>query len=342
MPHAEVRNQTPFAYTPIVVSDEEGAPQYVSLVQAEYSFSDPARLVLLEEQATPNVAGEWYGDPAESSMRLEPQFAFVKPATDVVLLGHALAPHLGATSMQVGITVGPLRKLARVFGDRYLVTRSGASSMSAPTPFERIPLIYERAFGGWDRREEDPAQHTYEPRNPVGTGFRSGAARGDEELLVPNLEDPEDPFDGFGNTPTPAGFGFVSPNWQPRLALAGTYDEAWDQNRKPLLPKDFDRRFYNAASRGLIAPGYLSGDEPVALLGVTEEGRIGFHLPRVPPPVCTIHLRAGKRANLATNLDTLVVDADRRVVTLQWRATLPLRDGPHEVIAVDVLACAAA
>jgi hypothetical protein len=226
--------------------------------------------------------------------------------------------------------------VARVTGDRYLVTRSGISSTSAPLPFEKIPLVYERAFGGWDRRDDNPARHVYEARNPVGTGFRKGAARGDDEFAVPNVEDPENPFRVYGDTPQPVGFGFIAPNWQPRVAFAGTYDEAWDQNRKPLLPQDFDRRFYNSASPGLIAPGYLAGDEPVALLGVTDEGRIGFHLPRVPPPVCAIHLRGGKRADLATNLDTLIVDADRRVLTLQWRATLPLRDGPHEVIAVEV------
>ena len=215
------------------------------------------------------------------------------------------------------------------------------SSMSEPEPFERIPLIYERAFGGWDRRDEDPERHTYEARNPVGTGFRKGSAGSDDEFAVPNVEDPENLFRSHGDTPAPAGFGFVAVNWQPRLAYAGTYDQAWDESRKPLLPEDFDRRFFNAASPGLIAPGYLAGDEPVALLGVTPEGRLGFHLPRVAPPVCAVHTRGRKATELHTNLDTVIVDADRRVLTLQWRASLPLRDGAHEVVAVDVQPAAA-
>jgi hypothetical protein len=336
MPHAEIRNSTDFAYVATVVSDEQAVPQYVSVVQAEYSFSASGTLELLEEQLAPSLGGEWYGDTSTSSIKLEPLFAFLKPATDIVLIGHAHAPHVGATTVQVGIMVGPVRKIARVTGDRRLVRRLGVSAMSAPEPFEKIPLIYERAFGGWDRTDEDPEKHSYEARNPVGTGFRRGASGADDEFAVPNVEDPEQPFRSYGDTPVPAGFGFIAANWQPRVTFAGTYDKKWNENRKPLLPEDFDRRFYNSASPGLIAPGYLVGDEPVALLGMTPEGRVGFHLPRVPPPVCTVHTRGRKRTELRMSLDTLIVDADRRVVSLQWRASLPLRDTPHEVVAVDV------
>src|SRR5215475_4361379 len=106
--------------------------------------------------------------------------------------------------------------------------------------------------------------------------------------------------------------------------------------RMPLLPDDFDRRFFNAASPGLIAPGYLAGDEPVALLGVTPEGRLNFQLPRVAPPLCLVHTRGRRVTELHTNLDTVIVDADRRTLTLQWRTCLPLRDGPNEVIAVEI------
>lgn len=341
MPHPQIHNDTGFVYATFVVSDEESRPQYVSIVQAQYSFAAGGPLVRLEEQPDPNLGGEWYGDPAVTSLKLEPQFAFVKPATDVVLIGHALAPHPGATTTQVGLLVGPVRKLARVTGDRRLTARLGMSRMSPPEPFERIRLVYERAYGGWDRRAEDPVEHAFEARNPVGTGFRAASADADDEIAVPNIEDPEHPFQSYGDTPPPIGFGFIAPNWQPRLAYGGTYDEKWDQTRKPLLPVDFDRRFFNAASPGLIAPGYLVGDEPVVLLGVTPEERIAFNLPGVPPPVCQVDTRDGKRAVLQTNLDTVIVDADTRVVTLQWRTTLSLRDGPHEVVAVHVQTMAA-
>ncbi len=46
--------------------------------------------------------------------------------------------------------------------------------------------------------------------------------------------------------------------------MMGLADEVWNKTRKPLLPKNFDRRYFNAAAPGLVAPGYLKGDEPVA------------------------------------------------------------------------------
>ena len=336
MPHFALRNHTPFGYESVVVADEEGVPQFVALIQASYGIGVDGVLSLLEEQPAPNVSGEWYGDPAESSPRLEPQIAFVKPATDVVLLGHAHAQRAGAVETTVGIRVGPVSKVARVLGDRFLVRRSGATAISDPVPFERMPLVYERAFGGWDRRDADPLRHRCETRNPVGVGFRADASSADAEVRLPNLEDPERPFRGYGDTPPPAGFGFIGPNWEPRLRFAGTYDAAWDRQRKPLLPADFDRRFFNAASPGLVTPRYLLGNEAVVVVGASPENRVAFELPGVPPPVCVIGVRGRKSLPVPTNLDTVIVDMDRRVLTLTWRGHLPVRNGPHDVLSVAV------
>lgn len=336
MPHLEVLNHTGFTYQSVFLVDEEGVPQFVPLVQACYAFSPAGDLSLLEEQPAPNLGGEWLGDPAQTSLRLEPQIAFVKPGTDVVLLGHAHAPARGATQGQVGIRIGPVQKVAKVVGERRLIKRLGIVSISGPKPFDKIPIVYERAFGGWDRRDQNPERHRYEPRNPVGVGFRDASLGGDDAMPLPNFEDPERPFRSYGDTPPPVGFGFVAPNWQPRLAFAGTYDAAWDKVRKPLLPNDFDRRFFNAASPGLISPVHLRGDEPVIVVGAAPEGRVGFHLPGVPPPVCLVELRGRKRVPLQAALDTVIVDTDARTVTIICRAHLAVRNGPHDVVSVEV------
>jgi hypothetical protein len=336
MPHFEVRNHTPFAYESLVLSDENGVPQFVTLVQASFSIGAAGVLSLLEEQPALNLGGEWHGDPANASLRLEPQMAFVKLGTDVVLLGHAHAPSPGATEVTVGIRVGPVSKVARVVGDRVVVRKGGAMAVSAPHAFEKIPLVYERAFGGWDRRDADPAQHRCEVRNPVGVGFRANGLGRDDEIRLPNVEDAERPWRGYGDTPPPTGFGFLAPNWQPRLGFAGTYDAAWDRQRKPLLPTDFDRRFFNAASTGLVAPQPLQGIEPVVVIGASPEGRVTFELPGVPPPACVVVLRGRKSVSTCTGLDTVVTDMDRRTLTLIWRGHVPVRNGPHDVLSIDV------
>jgi hypothetical protein len=134
----------------------------------------------------------------------------------------------------------------------------------------------------------------------------------------------------------PVGFGFVGVEWQPRAAFAGTYDGAWTKDRSPLLPKDFDRRFFNAASEGLVAPGYLRGDEWVQAFGVTPEGKWEFRLPGVEPPAITMAVRLGQDISLETSLDTVIVDSDAQVLTLIWRTFAPLRSGPHDVSALRI------
>jgi hypothetical protein len=342
MPHPEVHNRTRFAYESLLAADEEAVPQFVGLVQACYGISPEGQVTLLEEQPEPVLGGEWYGDPATSSMRLEPHIAFSKPTTDIVMLGSAHAPQGGTTHMQVGIRVGQIQKLARVFGTRRMLSNAAGFRITEPEPFESIPLLYERAFGGWDRRAENSEQHRCEPRNPVGVGFRNGSYDTESELLLPNIEDPQYPINHYGQTPPPAGFGFIAPNWQPRLSLAGTYDAAWDQSRKPLLPTDFDRRFYNAASPGLIAPEYLRGDEPVVVIGATPQGRLAFRLPGQVPPTCKVDMRGRNCMQLTTSLDTVVVDMDQLVLTLQWRAHFAVRNGFDDIISVEVASSAPA
>ena len=134
-----------------------------------------------------------------------------------------------------------------------------------------------------------------------------------------------------GGVPVGAGFGFVGPEWSPRSALAGTYDAAWEADRAPLLPVDFDRRFFNAAAPGLVAPAYLRGDEPVLVRGATKEGTASFSLPGVPPPRVRLEPRQGPDVEIAAVLDTVVVDADARRVHLHWRGHAVAKDGPHGV-----------
>ncbi len=337
MPHPAVHNHTRFAFETLFVNDEEARPQCVPLLQATYAIGIGGALTLVDEQPAVNLAGEYWGDPATSSIKTEAQIAFVKAATDVVLLGHAHAPGGKATETQVGIRVGTLQKVVRVLGDRVMSRSLGRHAMSAPLPFDKIPLLYERAFGGCDvRGSRLPGVARCEPRNPVGVGYRDPRLPDDEEVPAPNLEDPQRPFKGYGDTPPPAGFGFIAPNWQPRAAFAGTYGEEWDKTRKPLLPKDFDRRFFNAASPGLIAPGFLRGDEEVIVLNASPEERVAFKLPDVSTPGCNIELRGRKHVSLPMLLDTLIVDMDARRLTMLRRACVSVRNGPHDVVAIHL------
>ena len=330
----EVNNRTRFAFEPAFLADEHGAALFVPIVKATYVIRGTAALELAEEQQPVNFSGEFWGDPDTSSYRYEPEGAFMKPSTDIALVGHAHALGAAVSELTVGLRVGTVQKVITVVGDRYWEPGlGGGARMTTALPFERIPLNYEHAYGGWDR--QDAERPAWEPRNPVGRGFVA-RWQGRDRVALPNLEDPGNRIRAVTDRPAPAAPGFVSPNWLPRAAFAGTYDQAWSSSRSPLLPMDFDRRFLNAASPGLIAPGYLAGNEPVTVLNASDRGRLDFVLPSVTAPRIQVTLRSKGAQAASARLDTVIIDTDDHRVTLIWRAYVRVTDIPRDVAAVIV------
>jgi hypothetical protein len=165
----------------------------------------------------------------------------------------------------------------------------------------------------------------------VGVGFvgRHGAIQ--EGAPLPNLENPREPITGPTDRPAPVGFGFIGPHWEPRNRYAGTYDDAWQRQRMPLLPDDFNRRFYSAAYPSLALQGFLSGGEPVEVLNASRHGPLRFLLPSAHP-FATIRMKAGATHRLGMALDTVMVDTDEDRLLLIWRGSLPIERRLHDVL----------
>ena len=119
----------------------------------------------------------------------------------------------------------------------------------------------------------------------------------------------------------PVGFGFISRSWQPRVKLAGTYDENWQTNRLPLLPLDFNDKYFNAAHPNLINEQHLVGGEQILLKNLSQLGDIGFILPEWKAPVkVTVK---GRSKSIKPILDTVVIEPDINNVALTWRVSMP-------------------
>lgn len=335
MPHPDVNNGTYAMVETIPMLDEHGQMLVVAIAKATFGFDAQGRVFRTERQKPVQLTPEYYGDPADSSLRFDVDTALEKPATDVVLIGKARSNKGPVESLDVGVRVGPVQKVARVFGDRTWLLDGGTVLLSRAKEFEEMPLVYERTFGGWDRSDEDPRKHSYEPRNPVGTGAGRPLRSNGETLKAPNIVEPNDRKASYG-AGTPVGFGFVAPDWAPRAGLAGTYDASWEQTRKPLLPGDFSRRFFNAASEGLVASGYLRGDELVTLVNLGSAAKIEFALPGVAPPEITLAFRSGGSAVISGPLDTVLIDTETMTVSLVWRASTRVPSGMHDIVAIDV------
>ncbi|NBC18129.1 MAG: DUF2169 domain-containing protein [Bacteroidetes bacterium] len=304
---------------------------------------------LAEEQLPITTAETYYDGNDKGSIRTESDAVPFKPRADVVLAGTAYAPQgRPATSVDVALRVGATRKVIRVFGDRQWLFPSRLVMVpvkSDPEPFQTMPLIYERAFGGFDRTAGSFCHQNHIGRGYIGEKDKDSV----NEVYLPNLEDPADPIDSWDDEPTPAGFGCISPSWEPRAGFAGT-EEGMEQPH-PLLgvAADFELDFFNSAHPDLQVPGYLNGDEEVELMNVTPDGYRSFRLPGLAPtvqlgmydetprfdeldvlmeehPTRTLEelLPAVQEVTVPSVLDTLVFLPDDGVFYQVWRAPYPV------------------
>ncbi|KIG17554.1 putative exported protein [Enhygromyxa salina] len=328
----QLRNTSPFVATIFATPDSRGVDTIVAVLKASFVVTDT--LEIAEHQRPITLADAYWGDPTASSLRYPNELHLPKPAADVIVLGDACAPRAQAIpQLDVSVRVANFTKRARVHGDRSWVEYGGHVQPSRPRPFVRMPITWERAFGGRDLSGAQLA----EPRNPVGVGFVG--ARRPEHMIgqpVPNIDDPADPLTWLGQTPQPAGFGAIAPSWQPRAAYAGSYDASWRKHQAPFLPTDFDPLFFCSASPGLSFAAGLRGGELIALTGFHPDQSWQFALPRCRFEVSAVV--AGATMVLDPVLDTVVVESGESQVDLDltWRASLAVDEQLLRVSRVDV------
>jgi hypothetical protein len=222
------------------------------------------------------------------------------PSAGVLLSGHAHAPG-GRAAPSAAARLAIVRerplldKTVHVFGDRAL----GATHAQ---PFVKMPLVYERAYGGAGT-----------PENPVGVGIAGTAAQ-------PNVLDTTSPL-------RPAGFGPISRYWPARRRLLGSGDERGLLASDPAIPEGFDWRYFHAAPPDQQIE-LLRGDEWIVLDGLHPT------LPRVQTKLPSAVARArwhlatssgiGPAQTLELAADMLVIDADRLLCSVVWRGRFQL------------------
>lgn len=293
-------------------------------------------LRLSEEQAPLVMSDEFFGEPGLSAPRYEVDFAPRKHRVDVLLNATAHAPDgEPATQVVVDARVGGWSKSFRVVGDRVWEAGASGIGLSPPLAFQRMPISYDRAFGGTDLRSEDPSEHGAYMANPVGRGFhnklRSEFVHG---APAPNTEELDDPVTWVSGKYRPMSFGVVGRHWQPRIGYAGTYDQQWLDEHFPFLPPDFDEQYYQAAPQDqqLAKP---MGEQLVTLVNLTPDGRRDFLLPALEAPI-HVFPKKGGREDLVAHADTIVIEPDLERVTMTWRVARPLRRNLFEIAQVLV------
>ncbi len=277
--------------------------------------------------------------------------------TDVAVRGSAYGPDGRAVrSQRVVVTVGDEGKAVQVYGDRVVEwPAKGQLRFGAPAPFTKMPLDWDRAYGGWDRRVpldfgpnptvaelsrlefDHPGMY---PRNPFGCGYIVIDEPVDG-VPLPNLEDPGhlltpetfvtgDPHH-WHRQPLPACFEYTTAMFFHRLAWLGI--DAWyhPPEGTPLaevdrgaLPPDHhllrgglnsSPQVMQDAAIGLVFDP-LTGGTPIAVEGMhPEHRRIQFTLPE--PPRLEIHID-GKTHPVKPQLTNVLIEPDGPRVSLTY------------------------
>jgi hypothetical protein len=325
---SQIVNLTDYEVAPLVNTGIDGRWQAIAIVKATYTWDAAGRCTLIE--ALPVLlAEEFAGPPASSGLLRASELSPPKPKVDVLLAG-ALAFPQPVTQIDVELSVGSrMVKRARVFGDRaWLPGVMADLTPSQPRPVARVPIAWERCFGGADPVDTK----CIEPRNPAG----SGVAKDPKTLHgkpAPNFEDAQNLLPVHVGRPAPVGFGPIAAHWQQRLVLAGTYDEAWANQRRPLPPVDFSPEYFNVAPTDQQLDSYRPGEE-LRLLNMTTAIHDRIRLPEFQVPVTFV--TSDEMSEEVAIVDTLIVEPEERRLSLLARARTALAEGPMSLSRIVV------
>jgi hypothetical protein len=298
----------------------DGQRSLAVVVKHRYRWNDRGKLEKSHDAAVRFADEPW---DKSTSPRLPSDVFLRKPSTDIVVAASAVGPDRGVTELDAGLEVGGVKKFVRVFGPRVWYRGMGSMVLTPPQSFVQVALKWEEAFGGLDA--SDPKRSVHEPRNPVGGGIACDPSTL-EHAPGPRIEDPTELITSARSRPKPAGLAALGPDFMPRRGYAGTFDQRWQDERMPLLPIDFNERFNQVAADGLVTPQHLRGGEPARLLNLGRHGATALVLPKHAFAMTVVRDDASEEAQ-RLDLDTVLFEADDRVVELAWRTSVVIARG---------------
>ncbi len=290
----------PFIVSTLPWESRPGQWNLTVCLKATYTLtSGEASLAAAQDGAHDDVL---FDQARHASLYSPGDFVPFKSRADVLLVGHAHAPGgVPVDTLVVRLGVGDLTKALRVSGDRVWAETPQGPRPSAPRPFTRMPLRYERAW----RKGENLA----------------GIAGGDTSRPPANIDVATE--EGAAETP---GFGPIAPSWRAVQNPRAQETLIWASRLRGAVgpaPAGLEPPALNAAPRDQQLP-----DIPPSARLVLDNlhprfPRLEARLPSIVPSVFHVDPTAGPR-EVQTRTDTLWIDTDREVFVVSWRGTVPL------------------
>ena len=299
----------------------QGKRQFTLVIKAGFTFDLHGELTPLPHPPIEET-DRYRGEPGASSLAAACETVPFKEGGELLFSGTAHPPESGrtVTEVEVGMRFSEGRvwsKTLRVFGRRYWKSKLLMAVPGVPEALEPVALIYENAYGGCDQGNADNPFAA----NPVGKGYtRKGLKI--KDLEMPQIEIGPRYISSPTSRPAPAGFGPISPLWEPRLALSAALSVEAGSGACPWGGKAPDSLF-NAAPHDQRFPRPFTGGETLNLKGMVPEAPHGvmLRLPESRPDVQIF--RGGKMTGAEVTLDTVLVDTDKKELHLLFRGALP-------------------
>lgn len=283
------------------------------IVKAAFSFVPHG---VLRPAAPVNILDEdmpW-NDAPDASVYAPSDRCPYRPRVDFLFSGHAYAP--GQVPTQgLNVRVAMARANAKVFDKVVTVVGDRNSAQAPPAVFAKMPIRYERAYGG-------PGFEA----NPVGVGY---GARGS---VAPNIVYPA----GWNKDQQPAALGPIAASWPARLSRSANLTaNAFDRTVVD-LPAQLDPSYFQSAPEDQRIT-QVFGDEWILLEHLhPTHASLTLKLPDVRGAAMVFGMD-GPDTPLALRIDTIFIDGDRELCVLTFRGSHPV---PNER-ALDALRIAA-
>lgn len=274
------------------------------VVKASFALVDSETMALLppgEIERSDRTFNQHPTRSVEAAGELAPHLT----RCDVTFVGHAFpAPGAFASAARLA-----LFRDGRALIDKTVHVFAERDAQGAPKAFEKMPLTYERAFGG-------PGVEA----NPVGR-------------QTPQVVDPQD-------GKRPASFAPISRFWPARKRLLGALDRGALEAPLAEVPESLPWAYFQAAPPEQQIE-YLQGGEWIVMDGLhPTRTRLQTQVPavRAEARVVIAGGAGGSGAAVALVADTLAIDGDRGRCSVVWRGRYEVAGGEAGLAGLTVLA----